>query len=224
MPGTLYLVATPIGNLEDLSSRAERTLRECDLVLAEDTRTTRTLFKRFGVTTALSSFHEFSDPRRVQEVITRLADGADIALVTDAGTPGISDPGAHLVTEAVRRLGEEVRIVPIPGPCAATSALSASGFPAQRFVFLGFLPPKKGRADALGKATGSIETTVLYESPHRIHRTLKDLAARAPDREAVVCRELTKTHESIYRGTLTALSQTAIPAKGEFVIVLGPEK
>jgi 16S rRNA (cytidine1402-2'-O)-methyltransferase len=225
MAGSLYLVATPIGNLEDVSARALRTLREVALVLAEDTRVTKKLLSHFDIHTPLESFHEYTDRPKIENVLDRLGAGESIALVTDAGTPGVSDPGAYLVSEAVRRFGDELKTFSIPGPSAVTAALSVSGFPSDVFTFLGFLPVKKGRTKAVADAAARKETLVLFESPHRIVKTLAELAAAAPERHAIVIREISKLFETTHRGTLAELAlPEKVRAQGEFVIVLGPIK
>ncbi|MDX1686405.1 MAG: 16S rRNA (cytidine(1402)-2'-O)-methyltransferase [Candidatus Promineifilaceae bacterium] len=196
--GTLYLVGTPIGNLEDITLRALRTLREASLIAAEDTRTTGRLLKHHEIDTPLTSFHEYSDEARIGELIDRLA-VADVALVTDAGMPGLSDPGYRLVRAAVEA---GVTVSPIPGPSAAVSALISSGLPTDSFLFLGFLPrQRKARREALANAGGLPYTLVIYEAPHRLVKLLKDVDAVLGDRPLVVARELTKLHEEIWRGT-----------------------
>lgn len=225
MAGTLYLVGTPIGNLEDISARALRTLAQVSLILAEDTRVTKKLLSHASISTLVESFHEYSDQYKINRAIDRLRAGESLALVTDAGTPGISDPGAHLVSEAVRALGDELKVIPIPGPSAVSAALSVSGFPADEYLFSGFLPVKKGRAAMVKSVAHNHTTVVLFESPHRIGKTLSELAAANPKRKAVIAREMTKMFETIQRGSLEEL---AVPGtvrhQGEFVIVLSPFK
>lgn len=222
MPSTLYIVATPIGNLEDVSPRALRTLREVDAILCEDTRVTSKLLARFEIRKTLIAFHQHSNTKRFDEILTHLGAGKNIALVTDAGTPGISDPGGLLVEAVVEHLGDAVTITPIPGPSAVITALSISGLPADEFLFLGFPPHKNGRKTFFDKLALEERTVVFYESTHRIMKALAELDVRLPDRKIVVCRELTKLHETIYRGTpsevTAALERSSI--KGEFVIVL----
>jgi len=225
MAGSLYLVGTPIGNLEDVSPRALRTLAQVSVILAEDTRVTKKLLSRHAIATPVESFHEYSGQNKIARIIDRLRGGESLALVTDAGTPGVSDPGAHLVAEAARALGDELTVVPIPGPSAVTAALSVSGFPADEFRFVGFLPVKKGRAAMLKGIADDRTTIVIFESPHRIVKTLTELAALSPKRNAVVAREVTKLFETIQRGTLTELAASgAVRPQGEFVIVLAPFK
>ncbi len=218
--GSLYVVATPIGNLSDVTARSKEILSTVDAILCEDTRVTSKLLASLAIKKTLIAYHQHSDDVRVDEILARLAKGQSLALVTDAGTPGISDPGGKLVHSIVIGL-PDVAIIPIPGPCAAIAALSVSGFPTDRFVFLGFPPHKKGRMTYFKELAEREETVVFYESTHRIEKTLAELEARIGDRQVVVCRELTKLHETTYRGTVAevtaALKATSI--RGEFVIV-----
>jgi 16S rRNA (cytidine1402-2'-O)-methyltransferase len=224
--GALFVVATPIGNLQDLSPRAAATLREADLLLAEDTRHTRTLLDACGITRSpatIESLHEHNERDRVPALVARLQSGSRIALVTDAGTPLMSDPGSLLVAAAARA---GIEVVAIPGPCAAIAALSIAGLATDRFVFEGFLPAKSGaRRDALAALTHEARTLVFYEAPHRLAATLDDLAAVfGAGREASIAREMTKRFEHVYRGTLEALALAcatdANMARGEIVIVV----
>lgn len=224
--GALFVVATPIGNLQDLSPRAAACLGDADLLLAEDTRHTRTLLEACGITRpagAFESLHEHNERERVPALVSRLQAGARIALVTDAGTPLLSDPGSLLVAAAARA---GVEIVTLPGPCAAIAALSIAGLATDRFVFEGFLPAKAtARREALGTLAHETRTLVFYEAPHRLEVTLQDLATVfGAEREAAVARELTKRFERVYRGTLAALaSQCAADAnmtRGEIVLVV----
>lgn len=220
MPGTLYVVATPIGNLEDITQRALRVLREVDLIACEDTRRTRVLLAHHRVATATTSYHEHNARVRGPELVRRLVEGRSVALVTDAGTPGLSDPGFRLVREA-RAAGATV--VPVPGPSAVAAALSASGIPADRFVFEGFLPTKPGRRLNRLRALAALEMTlVLYESPHRILATLEAIAQVFGDREIVVARELTKQFEEIVAAPAVAhrARLAAATARGEFTLVI----
>lgn len=221
-PGTLYLVATPIGNLEDITLRALRTLRECDVIAAEDTRRTGLLLKHLGVAKPQVSYHQFNEARRSEELLDRLGRGEKIALVSDAGTPGISDPGMRVVQAA---LAAGFRVESVPGPCALIAALTASGLPTDEFHFLGFLPHKSGarlrQLQALQAVPGSL---VLYESPFRIRRLLEELTAVFPERFVVVARELTKRFEEFCRGfprDLLDRSGQRAP-KGEFVVMIAP--
>lgn len=220
-PGTLYVVATPIGNLGDITLRALDVLRAVSVVAAEDTRHTLRIWARHGITTHLVSYHAQSSPAREEELLARLAGGEDVALVSDAGTPLVSDPGASLVAAWVGRGGV---VVPIPGPSSVLAALVASGLPAARWSFEGFLPRRGGeRRERLGRIAADDRTTVLFEAPGRTAATLRDLAAVCgPERPAAVARELTKLHEEIRRGGLGALAlgATADPPRGEVTIVV----
>jgi 16S rRNA (cytidine1402-2'-O)-methyltransferase len=218
---TLYLVATPIGNLEDITLRALRTLRECDAVAAEDTRRTGQLLKHFGISKPLLSYFQFNEARRSEELIERLRRGERIALVTDAGSPGISDPGERVVRAAV---AAGFRVESVPGPCALVAALTVSGLPAEEFHFIGFLPHKSGQRRAqLERIRDHPGTLVLYESPYRIEKLLGELAELYPGRQVVLARELTKKFEEFIRGTAAELLERAKqrPMKGEFVVLVG---
>lgn len=218
----LYIVATPIGNLSDASDRMKQTLSSVDAILCEDTRVTSKLLAAFGIKKTLIAYHQHSDDRRTREIVERLRQGESLALVTDAGTPGISDPGGKLVEEVLHAL-PETTIVPIPGPNAAITALSICGFPTDAFVFLGFPPHKNGRG-AFFRRLATIESVVVfYESTHRIMKCLEELEG-IKERKIVVCRELTKLHETIYRGTVAEVTEQLKSGsiKGEFVVVLGP--
>ncbi len=221
---TLSVVATPIGNLQDASPRALEVLRTADAIICEDTRVTAKLLAAHGISRPLLSHHHHSTKDKTQDIIDRLARGENLALVTDAGTPAISDPGGELVRDVVAAIGDGVTVTPIPGPCAAIAALSVSGFPADRFVFLGFPPHKNGRRTWFKEIAGRPETVVFYESTHRIDKTLSQLGEAVGSRALVVCRELTKLHETIYRGTAAEIvaAVKATSDKGEFVIVLSP--
>ena len=224
LTGTLYVVATPIGNLADTSERAVQTLKAVDLIACEDTRTTRTLLARFGIRTRTMALHAHNERAAAAKLLAVLGEGRDVALVSDAGTPAVSDPGAALVAEA-HRAG--IRVTPVPGPSAAAAAFSAAGFPAGGFFFAGFLPP--GGA-ARRKALDALDLpwpVVLYEAPHRIAATLADLLERlGPEREIVVGRELTKKFEEVARmplgGALAWLEARPERGQGEFVLVLAP--
>jgi 16S rRNA (cytidine1402-2'-O)-methyltransferase len=222
VPGTLYLVATPIGNLEDLTLRAMRVLMQCDMVAAEDTRHTGHLLKTFGIVKPMLSYFKFNEAARSVEIIARLKRGEKIALVTDAGTPGISDPGGRVVQSA---LEAGCRVEPVPGPCALIAALCASGLDTNEFHFLGFLPHKSGQRRSQLEAAKSIPgTIILYESPHRILKLLTELVDLYPDRKIVLARELTKKFEQFKSGTPAKLlldMQKQLP-KGEFVVLIAP--
>ena len=219
--GKLYLVATPIGNLEDVSPRALRILQEAHMVACEDTRHTQVLLRRYEIRAKhLTSYTEFNHKRKVAELVGQLDRGWDVALVTDAGTPGLSDPGEQLVRAAIDA-GHEV--VPIPGPAAAIAALVASGLPTREFTFVGFVEKKSGpRRRLLERLLAEGRTLVLYESPYRLADLLADLAALAPEAKVVVARELTKVHEELVRGTASALAARFAEhrAKGEVTVVI----
>ena len=223
MPGILYVVATPIGNLEDITTRALRILREVELIAAEDTRHSRKLLNHFGIRTALISCHEHNEQHRQQELIARLLAGANIALISDAGTPAIADPGYRLV-RACHAAG--VPVVPVPGPSALLAALSASGEPSDRFIFEGFLPARAAaREAALRALCDEPRTVVCFEAPHRLAATLKAIATVwGTDRPLVVARELTKLHEELFRGTAGQAQAhfDASRVRGELVLILPP--
>jgi 16S rRNA (cytidine1402-2'-O)-methyltransferase len=218
----LYLVATPIGNLEDITLRALRTLKECDVVAAEDTRRTGLLLHHFNISKPLLSYFQFNETKRSEEIIERLRRGEKVALATDAGTPGISDPGERVV-RAARAAG--LRVEAVPGACALVAALTASGLPTEEFHFHGFLPHKSGqRKKQLEKLKEIPGTIVLYESPFRIQRLIEELCEILPDRQVVLARELTKKFEEWLRGLPSELkTQTANRSlKGEFVAMIAP--
>lgn len=220
-PGTLYLVATPIGNLEDITLRALRTLRECDLVAAEDTRRTGQLLKHFGISKPLLSYFKFSEARRSEQLLERLSRGEKVGLVTDAGSPGISDPGERVVRAAIQA---GYRVEAVPGPCALVAALTASGLPSEEFHFSGFLPHKSGqrrkKLESLKLLPG---TLVLYESPYRIEKLFLELDEVFGARPVVLARELTKRFEEFLRGTPVELLERVRTraVKGEFVVLVG---
>jgi len=220
MAGTLYIVATPIGNLDDLSARVKSTFENADLVLCEDTRRTLKLLNHLGLRKPLESFHEHNSNEKIPEIISSLELGKNIALATDAGTPGLSDPGADLV-RACHQLG--VKVVPVPGPSAITAALSVSGFPADRFLFLGFLPAKSAERKKLLETYRSFpESMILFEAPHRVRQTLQDLIELLGDRPACLCRELTKVFEEVRFSTLQQIEQDLEKSepKGEISLVI----
>lgn len=225
MAGTLYIVPTPVGNMADMTPRAIEVLGQVSLILAEDTRTSAPLLKRFEVSTPLRSFHKFNEHSATDPIIDRLEAGESIALISDAGTPGISDPGFMLTREA-RRRGLEVQT--LPGPTAFVPALVSSGLPCDRFIFEGFLPVKKGRATRLEELASQPLTFIIYESPLRLQRTLSQLAeVCGEDRPASVSREISKLHETHHRDSLGALRDyfAVNQARGEIVIVVaGAEK
>jgi 16S rRNA (cytidine1402-2'-O)-methyltransferase len=222
VPGTLYLVATPIGNLEDITMRALRTLRECDTVAAEDTRRTGQLLHHFGISKPLLSCFQFNEARRSQEIVERLRQGQKIALVSDAGSPGISDPGERVVRAAI---AAGLRVEPVPGPSALVAALTASGLPTAEFHFAGFLPHKAGqRRKRLEQLAGIPGTLALYESPYRVQRLLGEMQEVFPERQVVLAREVTKKFEEYLRGRPAELMQALVgrSLKGEFVALVGP--
>lgn len=205
-PGTLYIVATPLGNLEDLTFRAERILREVAMVAAEDTRRTRKLLSHYGMTTRMVSYREQNHAKMLPTLLEALQNGEDVALVSDAGTPAISDPGVLLVDEAVRA---GATVTPIPGPSAVACLLSVAGLAADHYVFAGFLPPKaKARRDALDGLKSETKTLVFFEGPHRLIETLTDMRDVLGDRKAVLGREMTKLNEEFIRGTLSEVRET----------------
>ncbi|MDO6441259.1 MULTISPECIES: 16S rRNA (cytidine(1402)-2'-O)-methyltransferase [unclassified Marinobacter] len=221
--GTLYIVATPIGNLEDLSPRAVRVLSEVAVIAAEDTRHSGRLIQHLGISKPLIALHDHNERGRVKSILDQLLAGADVALISDAGTPLISDPGYVLVREA---RAEGVRVSPIPGACALVAALSAAGLPTDRFLFVGFLPAKRtGRCTELGELQKETATLVFYESPHRILDTVSDIAdVMGAHREIVLGREITKTFETFYSGeasqVLSALQDDPHGSRGEFVVMV----
>ncbi len=220
MSGRLSVVATPIGCLEDITLRALRVLREADLILAEDTRHTRTLCAEHGIDTPMRSFHAHTNDDKVDVIVAELTKGAHYALVSDAGTPVVSDPGVYLVSRAAEA---GVDVEAIPGPSAVLAALSVAGLPVRRFVFEGFLPRSGGdRARALDRVAQSDITVVLFESPHRVHATLDDLERKlGGERQIALCRELTKMYEQTIRGTVAEVrSELSDPARGEITVVV----
>ena len=222
--GKLYIVPTPIGNLEDMTFRAIRILKEVNLILAEDTRTTSFLLKHFEIVNKMQSYHKFNEHKAVSHIVDRIKAGENIALVSDAGTPGISDPGFLISRESIKA-GIEVEC--LPGATALVPALVASGIPCDKFFFEGFLPQKKGRMTRLKELAEIENTIVLYESPYRVVKTFTQLAEYMGDeREAAACREISKLHEEIVRGTLKELIEhfTQKEPKGEFVLIISGKK
>jgi 16S rRNA (cytidine1402-2'-O)-methyltransferase len=219
--GCLYLVATPIGNLEDITLRAVRILKEADVIACEDTRQTQKLLQHYGIRKEMVSYHEHNELTRSPELVIELEQGAKIALVSDAGTPGISDPGHRLVTLCLRH---HIPVVPIPGPSALIAALAASGLPTDEFLFVGFLPPRSGaRRKALDALKAESRTLIFYEAPHRVVETLADAADILGPRPAVIAREITKMHEEFLRGPLPELLETARKRapRGEITLLIG---
>lgn len=227
----LSVVATPIGNLEDITLRAIRALKEADLVLCEDTRVTRTLLSKYDISTPTLSYHARSEDSKTEKILDLLREGKNLALVSDAGTPGISDPGIELV-RTVREALPEVSVVAIPGPSALAAALSIAGVPAADFLFLGFLPHKKGRETLFREIAGSDRAAVFYESPHRILKTLESLKehfekSETPVRSISLARELTKIYEEVVSGTASELlahfEKNPERVRGEFVVIVSPK-
>lgn len=220
MPGTLYLVATPIGNLSDITHRALQVLRDVDLIACEDTRHTHKLLSHYGITTKTISYHEHNEQQRAEQLIDLVKQGSSIAVVSDAGTPAVSDPGFRLVRAAIEN---EVPVVPVPGPSALISALVAAGLPTDEFFFAGFLPARtNARRARLTELQSVPGTLIFYEAPHRLAATLKDAYEILGEREAVVARELTKVHEEIRRGRLSELSEhyEREDPRGEIVVLI----
>lgn len=219
----LYIVATPIGNLEDITLRALRVLKEVDLIACEDTRKTKNLLSRFQIQTPTISYHQHSKVQKLDYLIELLRQGKRVALVSDAGTPGISDPGNLLVQKAAEQLSDGVQVVPVPGPCAATALASVSGLPTDKFLFLGFPPHKKGREKFFKRVAESEETVIFYESPHRFLKALNSLSELLDEnRKVVVGRELTKMFEEVVRGTIGEVAGYFANkgVKGELVIIV----
>ena len=218
MAGTLFVVATPIGNLEDITARALRVLREVALIAAEDTRRTAHLLARYGITTRTTSLHEHNERGKASTLISRLQAGENVALVSDAGTPTVSDPGVHLIAAAVE---SGIRVESVPGPNAAVAALSVSGLSTDSFTFLGFPPTKaKDRTSWFNRLRGAGPTVVFYEAPHRIKRTLEEIQAKIGDVPIVLARELTKVHEELVRGPISRVLSGNLTALGEFTVVV----
>lgn len=218
MSGNLYLVATPIGNLEDITLRALKILKEVDLIAAEDTRNTLKLLNHFEISKPLISYHRHNEEIKCDNLITKLQDGENIAIVSDAGTPGISDPGEIIVKKAIEN---NIKIIPIPGACAAINALICSGLDTRQFTFLGFLPlNKKLRKEKLEEIKNKKDTVILYEAPHKLKNTLQDLKNILDNRQVVLARELTKIHEEFIYGTINEIIEKADNLKGEMIILI----
>jgi len=220
MPGTLYVVATPIGNLADITQRALQILKDVELIACEDTRHTRKLLQHFGINTKTTSYHEHNENQRGDELLDLLKQGSDIAVVSDAGTPAISDPGFRLVRSAIEN---EITVVPVPGPSALITALVAAGLPTDEFFFAGFLPPRASARQTRLRGLASVPgTLIFYEAPHRLAATLKDAYETLGEREAVVARELTKLHEEVRRGRLSDLVEhySQVEPRGEIVLLI----
>ena len=218
MSGILYLVATPIGNLEDMTLRAIRILKEVDLILAEDTRNTLKLLNHFEIKKPLVSYHRHNEEIKVDNLIEKLKKGENIAVVSDAGTPGISDPGEVIVKEAIKN---NIEVIPIPGACAGINALIASGLDTKEFVFIGFLPlNKKLRKEKFKEIEKETKTIIVYEAPHKLKNTLEDLKAIVQNRKVVLAREITKIHEEFIRGSIDEIISKSDNLKGEMVILI----
>jgi len=224
--GKLSIIATPIGNLEDITLRAIRTLKEADLILCEDTRVTRKLLLHLGITTPTSSYHAHSTDKKSDSILGLLEEGKHLALVTDAGTPGVSDPGGELVHRVREMFGNDVTIEAIPGASSLSAALSVAGLKGRQFVFYAFLPHKKGRETVFKTIAGDARAAVFFESTHRIIKALESLEKLIPHRRIAVCKELTKKFEAVFVGTPEeVLAEISLPdkAKGEFVVVVEEE-
>lgn len=217
--GKLYIVATPIGNLGDITLRALETLKSVDFILCEDTRVTKNLLDHYQISKPTISYHQHTDEKKVKEIAKLLEEGKNLALVTDAGTPGISDPGNLLIKSLVKHT--EIEIIPIPGASAVISALSISGFPTDKFIFMGFPPHKNKRQKFFKEVEAAEHTVVFYESGHRIKKCLQELKEiLSPEKQLMICRELTKKFETIYRGTIAQIGETMQDERGEFVVVI----
>ena len=220
MPGTLFVVATPIGNLEDMTHRAVRVLAEAGVIAAEDTRRTAILLRRYGISTPTTSFHEHNEREKLPRLVDRLHSGESVAIVSDAGTPGLSDPGYRLVRAALDR---QIRVEAIPGPSAILSSLVVSGLPTHRFVFEGFAPPRaEARRAWLQTLAREARTSVFFEAPHRVRATLAAALEIIGDREVAVVRELSKIHEEVVRGPISSVLDRLSAPRGEITIVLAP--
>ena len=223
MTNKLYIVATPIGNLEDITLRALRVLKEADLIFAEDTRVAKKLLAHFGIGTPIAKRHTRDEQKAAEELIIALDAGKNVALISDAGMPGISDPGAFIVAQVRKKL-PDIKIEAVPGPSALAAAISVAGISANEFLFFGFLPHKKGRETLFKEIAASERAVVFYESPHRILRTLESLKKFAPKKKITICRELTKIYEEVIGGTATELLDFSekYPEKvrGEFVVIV----
>lgn len=222
--GTLYIVATPIGNMEDITIRALRILKEVDYILCEDTRTTQNLLNKYEIKTKTMSYHAHSTDGKESTIINLIKGGKNLALVSDAGTPCISDPGVMLVSNLRKEFGLDAKVSPIPGPSALISALSASGISSAEFTFLGFLPHKKGRVKIFNEIKESDKVIVFYESTHRILKTLSSLDTYLPKSQIMIAREITKQFEEFVKGTpgelLNYLNNNKVKQKGEFVVIV----
>lgn len=221
----LYIVATPIGNMQDITFRAVETLKSVDMILCEDTRVTKNLLNKYEISKPTMSYHAQSKISKLDKILELLEEGKNLALVSDAGTPGISDPGSQLIKAVLERFPDEVRVIPIPGATALISSLSASGLDTHEFTFLGFLPHKKGRETLFKEMSTAKRTVVFYESPHRIMKTLESLVKFVPDKKVCVARELTKIYEQFVTNTpeevLKYFKENEDKVRGEFVVLVG---
>ena len=222
MPGSFYIVSTPIGNLKDITLRAIEALKEVDFIVCEDTRVTSVLLKQYDIHKELISMNAQTESKKIPGLIEKILNGENCALVSDAGTPSISDPGVRLISEAIKN---EIKIIPVPGVSALVTALTISGLPTDSFVFEGFLPQKKGRRTKLKQLAEEERTIVLYESTYRIEKLIKELNEFMPERYSVICRELTKKFEEVRRGFPKELLETFNESinKGEFVVIIAPK-
>ncbi len=221
--GSLFIVSTPLGNLKDITLRALNIMKNSHLIAAEDTRKSRILLNEYNIKTKMISYHEHNSHNKIKTIISYLKDGKNISLISDAGTPGISDPSYRLIRSAIEN---EITVNSIPGPSAFLTALTSSGLPTDNFYFAGFLPPKKGRKSKLEELSKLNSTLILYENPKRLLKTLNDIYSTFNNRPAVICKELTKIHETFHRGSLASLIENFgnINLKGEFVILVGKDK
>lgn len=219
-----YVIATPIGNMGDITLRAIETLKSVDLILCEDTRETKKILDKYNINNTTMSYHAQSKLAKMDKILTLLEEGKDLALVSDAGTPGISDPGALLVSQIKEKFSDTVQVIPVPGVTAVITALSASGLPTHEFTFLGFLPHKKGRETLFKEISSAKRTMVFYESPHRILKTLESLNKFCPEKKVCIARELTKIYEEFKTGTpkeiLDYLTKNPVKQKGEFTVIV----
>ncbi|MBI3671571.1 16S rRNA (cytidine(1402)-2'-O)-methyltransferase [Candidatus Azambacteria bacterium] len=223
---SFYIVSTPIGNLSDITLRAVETLKQVDLILCEDTRVAKKLLAAYDIKKPVESYHKHSRSGKIDYILNLLKEGGNLALISDAGTPAVSDPGSFLVGKIVKNFGDEVKIIPIPGASAVLAALSVSGFESDKFKFFGFPPHKKGRQTFFKEVASEESTIVFYESKHRIQKALKELAEAIGERRVVLCRELTKIFETTYRGTAKEVLENLEKDKilGEFVVVIDRKK
>jgi len=224
IPGSLFVVSTPIGNLDDITYRAIKVFNDVDYVVCEDTRVTKRLLDKYDIDVKMITHNEYNEAKKIASILKLLAEGANIALVTDAGTPCISDPGYRLISN-VKKEFSDIKVIPVPGPSASISCLSISGLPSDRFYFIGFLPKKKGRQKKIEELSSFEGSTIIYESPRRILKTLQDLFAILGDRKVFIAREMTKVYEETFYTSLQSinLGEVQLKEKGEYVIVVAKE-